>query len=65
MKVVEGCEGKEWRRGSFVGLEKKGFVGLERERRWVVVVVWREREEREERVAEAVAMGDFFGLESE
>lgn len=37
-----------------MGLRKKGLVGLQREGRQAVV--WREREEREGRVAEAVAI---------
>lgn len=38
-----------------MGFVKKGFLGLEREIR-ELAAVWREREERDERVAEAVAM---------
>lgn len=43
-----------------MGFVKKGFLGLEREIR-ELAAVWREREERDERVAEAVAMvmGEF------
>lgn len=55
LKVVGFEENEWWRREGLMGLVKKGFLGLERERR-ELVVVWREREEREERVAEAVAM---------
>lgn len=38
-----------------MGFVKKGFLGLQREIR-ELAAVWREREERDERVAEAVAM---------
>lgn len=45
-----------------MGFVKKGFLGLEREIR-ELAVVWREREERDERVAEAVVMVMVMGVE--